>query len=267
VFARRACGHGNTRRLHGLPLRAPSVRSRRHAVARRTHLAMGLALRRRCHVHRTLPRCAIWAPEQCSKVNSTLARPLNATLPDQAAGVAAIDAEMLWTMAGMLAFVWFFSNFVCALLCKREYLQTFWSTETAAQYTKRTKWDGANDAKRASVLTKLHSSYLLAVPGRGATVASGQLGRVGGAAAEVVQRAVEAGAAELGSHAGVACSARWEGATALERRRAAGRCWGPAHCDSEPAAVTANTEHAPARPARPLVPSVVPRLQPTSKPG
>jgi hypothetical protein len=84
----------------------------------------------------------------------------NATLPDQGATVAAIDAGMLWTLAGVLAFVWLCSNIVFALLCKREYLRTYWSTETAAQYTKRTKWDGATDAKRASVLTKLHSSYL-----------------------------------------------------------------------------------------------------------
>ena len=84
----------------------------------------------------------------------------NATLPDQGASVAAIDAKMLWTLAGVLAFVWLCSNIVFALLCKREYLRTYWSTETAAQYTKRTKWDGASDAKRASVLTKLHSSYL-----------------------------------------------------------------------------------------------------------
>ena len=102
-------------------------------------------------------------PYNATQRNSTLgspARQLNATLPDQAAGVAAIDAGMLWTIAGLLAFVWLCSNVGLALLCKREYLRTYWSTETAAQYTKRTKWDGASDAKRASVLTKLHSSYL-----------------------------------------------------------------------------------------------------------
>ena len=93
-------------------------------------------------------------------INSAIAGYANATLPDQGANVAAIDAWMLWTLAGVLAFVWLCSNIVFALLCKREYLRTYWSTETAAQYTKRTKWDGATDAKRASVLTKLHSSYL-----------------------------------------------------------------------------------------------------------
>ena len=92
--------------------------------------------------------------------NNTLARQLNATFPDQRTDVAAIDAGMLWTTEGVLILVWFCSSFVFALLCKREYLHTFWSTETAAQYTKRTKWDGADDAKRASVLTRLHSSYL-----------------------------------------------------------------------------------------------------------
>ncbi len=100
---------------------------------------------------------------QISQRNSTLgspARQLNATLPDQAAGEAVIDARMLWTIAGLLAFVWLCSNIGVALLCKRDYLHTFWSMETAAQYTKRTKWDGASDAKRASVLTRLHHSYL-----------------------------------------------------------------------------------------------------------
>ncbi len=93
-------------------------------------------------------------------INSTVTGNANAMLPDQGASVAAIDPGMLWTLAGVLAFVWLCSKIVFALLCKREYLRTYWSTETAAQYTKRTKWDGATDAKRASVLTKLHSSYL-----------------------------------------------------------------------------------------------------------
>ena len=96
-------------------------------------------------------------------INDTLARNVNATLPNQHAdvtNVAAIDAGLLWTMAGVLAFVWLCSNIAFALVCQREYLCTFWSPETAAQYTKRTKWAGATDAKRARVLTKLHSSYL-----------------------------------------------------------------------------------------------------------
>ncbi len=84
----------------------------------------------------------------------------NATLPNQGTGVEAIDARTLWMLAGVLALVWLCSNIGFALLCQREYLCTFWSTETAAQYTKRTKWDGASDAKRASVLTRLHHSYL-----------------------------------------------------------------------------------------------------------
>ena len=93
-------------------------------------------------------------------VNSTPVFDANAVLPDQAARVAAIDGRMLWVLAGALAFVWLCSNIAFALLCKPEYLRTFWSVETAAQYTKRTRWDGAAVAKRARVLTRLHSSYL-----------------------------------------------------------------------------------------------------------
>ncbi len=109
---------------------------------------------------RTAPSLTTHLSNYTQVNTSTLARQLDSALPDQGADVTAIDAGMLWTTAGVLIFVWFCSSFVFALLCKREYLRTFWSTETAAQYTKRTKWDGANNAKRASVLTKLHSSYL-----------------------------------------------------------------------------------------------------------
>ena len=152
-------------------------------------------------------------------INDTL---VNATLPNQHADVttvAAIDAGMLWTLAGVLAFVWLCSNIAFALVCQREYLCTFWSTETAAQCTHEAhqvgrchRWKACQGADKAPQLVPP------ALPGRGSAVAGGQLGPVGRAKAEVVHRAVEAGAAELGAHARTTCPARREGTATLECR-------------------------------------------------
>jgi hypothetical protein len=47
------------------------------------------------------------------------------------------------------------------LLAKREYWPSFWSNETAAEYTKRVKWDGRPDERRrAMLLVKVHPSLL-----------------------------------------------------------------------------------------------------------
>jgi hypothetical protein len=57
--------------------------------------------------------------------------------------------------------VWFLSLVTFFLLSKREYWPSFWSSETAAEYTKRVKWDGQPDEqRRAMLLVKVHPSLL-----------------------------------------------------------------------------------------------------------
>jgi len=57
--------------------------------------------------------------------------------------------------------VWLLSLVPFFLLAKREYRPTFWSNETAAEYTKRVKWGGQPDERlRAMLLVKVHPSLL-----------------------------------------------------------------------------------------------------------
>jgi hypothetical protein len=61
---------------------------------------------------------------------------------------------------------WLLSLAVFFLLAQRKCWPSFWSNETAAEYTKRVKWDGQTDERlRAMLLVKLHLSLLrLIVP-------------------------------------------------------------------------------------------------------
>ena len=68
---------------------------------------------------------------------------------------------MLSAVAAVLFVVWLVSLVTFFLLAKREYRPSFWSNETAAEYTKRVKWDGQPDERlRAMLLVKVHPSLL-----------------------------------------------------------------------------------------------------------
>ena len=57
--------------------------------------------------------------------------------------------------------MWLLSFAAFFFSAKREYWRTFWNTETAAQYTKRVRWDSNADVKhRAMLLVSLHPSLL-----------------------------------------------------------------------------------------------------------
>ena len=58
---------------------------------------------------------------------------------------ALTDPIVLSAVAAMLFVVWLFSLVTFFLLAKRKYWPSFWSNETAAEYTKRVKWDGQPD--------------------------------------------------------------------------------------------------------------------------
>jgi hypothetical protein len=71
------------------------------------------------------------------------------------------NPTVLAAVAAILLVVWLFSLVAFFLLCKREYWPTFWNNETAAEYTKRVKWDGQpNEKLRAMLLVKVHPSLL-----------------------------------------------------------------------------------------------------------
>ena len=72
---------------------------------------------------------------------------------------ATVDILVLWAVAIGLLVAWLCANVLFALLCRWRFLRTFVLTETAAQFTKRTKWDGSNDEKKAKVLTRLHHGF------------------------------------------------------------------------------------------------------------
>jgi hypothetical protein len=68
---------------------------------------------------------------------------------------------VLSAVAALLFVVWLVSLVAFFLLTKREYRPTFWNNETAAEYTKRVKWDGQPDERlRAMLLVKVHPSLL-----------------------------------------------------------------------------------------------------------
>ena len=68
---------------------------------------------------------------------------------------------MLSAVAAVLFVVWLLSLVTFFLLAKRGYRPTFGSNETAAQYTKRVKWDGQPDERRrVMLLVKVHPSLL-----------------------------------------------------------------------------------------------------------
>jgi hypothetical protein len=74
---------------------------------------------------------------------------------------ALTDPLVLSAVAGALFVAWLLSLVAFFLLAKREYWPTFWSNESAAQYTKRVKWDGQPDERRrAMLLVKVHPSLL-----------------------------------------------------------------------------------------------------------
>ena len=75
---------------------------------------------------------------------------------------ALTEPLVLSVVAAVLFVVWLLSLVAFFLLAKREYWPTFWSIdETAAEYTKRAKWDGQPDERlRAMLLVKVHPSLL-----------------------------------------------------------------------------------------------------------
>jgi hypothetical protein len=84
---------------------------------------------------------------------------LNAT--GEYAQSALTDPIVLSAVAAVLFVVWLLTLVAFFLLAKREYWPTFWSHETAAEYTKRVKWDGQpNERLRAMLLVKMHPSLL-----------------------------------------------------------------------------------------------------------
>jgi hypothetical protein len=74
---------------------------------------------------------------------------------------ALIDPIVLSAVAAVLFVSWLVSLVMFFLLAKREYWPTYLSNETAAEYTKRVKWDGQPDERlRAMLLVKVHPSLL-----------------------------------------------------------------------------------------------------------
>ena len=68
---------------------------------------------------------------------------------------------MLSAVAAVLFVVWLLSLATFFHLAKREYWPSFRSNETAAEYTKRVKWDGqADKQRRATLSVKVHPSLL-----------------------------------------------------------------------------------------------------------
>jgi hypothetical protein len=87
---------------------------------------------------------------------------LNATaFAGDCAQSALTDPLVLSAVAAVLFVAWLLSLAAFFLLAKREYWPTFWSNETAAEYTKRVKWDEQPDEqRRAMLLVKVHPSLL-----------------------------------------------------------------------------------------------------------
>jgi hypothetical protein len=74
---------------------------------------------------------------------------------------ALTDPLVLSAAAAVLFVVWLLSLVTFFLLVQGEYRPGFWSNETAAEYTKRVRWDGQPDEQhRAMLLVKVHPSLL-----------------------------------------------------------------------------------------------------------
>jgi hypothetical protein len=74
---------------------------------------------------------------------------------------ALTDHLVLSGIAAVLFVVWLLSLLTFFLLAKQEYWPSFWSNETAAEYTKRVKWDGQPDEQRRAMLLVLRHPSLL----------------------------------------------------------------------------------------------------------
>ena len=71
------------------------------------------------------------------------------------------NPTVLSAIAVVLLVPWLLSLAAYFVLSKSEYLPTFRTNETAAEYTKRVKWDGQPDERlRAMLLVRLHPSLL-----------------------------------------------------------------------------------------------------------
>ena len=71
------------------------------------------------------------------------------------------NATVLSAIAAVFFVPWLLSLAAYFVLSKSEYLPTFRTNETAAEYTKRVKWDGQPDERlRAMLLVRLHPSLL-----------------------------------------------------------------------------------------------------------
>ena len=87
---------------------------------------------------------------------------LNATVvASDYAPSALTDPAVLTAVTAGLFVTWLLSLVAFFRLSKRDYWPTFWNNETAAEYTKRVKWDGQPDERlRALLLVKVHPSLL-----------------------------------------------------------------------------------------------------------
>ena len=71
------------------------------------------------------------------------------------------NPTVLSAIAAVLLVPWLMSLAAYFVLSKSEYLPTFRSNETAAEYTKRVKWDKQSDERlRAMLLVRVHPSLL-----------------------------------------------------------------------------------------------------------
>ncbi len=103
---------------------------------------------------------AILSPSSSLVASDTAANgTLNATVDYEQSVLR--DPLVLSAVAAVLFVVWLLSLVTFFFLAKREYWPSFWSNETAADYTKRVKWDGQPDERlRAMLLVKVHPSLL-----------------------------------------------------------------------------------------------------------
>ena len=115
--------------------------------------------------------CATRPAELCSGALNAAAAILNstsslvannATLDTNACETSALrDPRVLSWVAAVLFVTWLVSLVAFFVLAKRNYWSTFWNNETAAEYTKRVKWDGEpNDKRRAMLLVRVHPGLL-----------------------------------------------------------------------------------------------------------
>ncbi len=71
------------------------------------------------------------------------------------------NPAVLSAVSAMLFVPWLLALIAFFVLSKSAFWPSFWNDETAAQYTKRVKWDGQPDEKRrAMLLVKVHPSLL-----------------------------------------------------------------------------------------------------------